>query len=98
MIIRSRLKEKGIDAAIILLLFFLMGIYSCSEKSLRLFTFAGNETKFGTRSFRVKTDISHFDEIPVQLEGACVRPDRLEIKTYGPGVENSMALLSKFAH
>ena len=50
MIIRSRLKEKGIDAAIILLLFLLMGIYSCSEKSLRPVTFAGSETGLKIKS------------------------------------------------
>lgn len=97
MIIRSRLKDKGVDAAIILLLFFLMGIYSCSEKSLRSFKFTGSETRFGTRSFRMKSNISHFDEVPVRLEGGSVSLDRLEIKTYGPNVENRIALLNRSA-
>lgn len=71
MIIKSRIKEKGINAAMIVLLFLGTGIYSCSvqAQSFTPFKYMGFEGTFGVRSFKINSSIPQLNQMPVLQEG-----------------------------
>jgi len=71
MIIKSRIKEKGINALMIVLLFLATGIYSCSvqAQSFAPFKYMGFEATFGVRSFQLNSSISEINQMPVVEEG-----------------------------
>ncbi len=72
MIIKSRIREKGINALMILFLFFGTGIYSCTvqAQSLSPVKYMGFEVSFGVRSFAINSNIAAINKMAVVEEGA----------------------------
>jgi hypothetical protein len=74
MIVKSRIKEKGINALMIVLLLLGTGIYSCSvqAQSFAPFKYMGFEGTFGVRSFGINSDIPQIDQMSTLVEGGSV--------------------------
>lgn len=71
MTIKSRIKEKGINALMIAILFLCLGIYSCSvqAQSFRPIKYVGFEVAFGVRAFDINSDIKELKDLHVVEEG-----------------------------
>lgn len=71
MIIKSRIRGKGVNAVMILILFFFIGIYSCSvqAQSFRPIKYMGFEVAFGGRAFKINSDIAAISDLRVMEEG-----------------------------
>ncbi|MBA4056059.1 MAG: hypothetical protein C0490_15195 [Marivirga sp.] len=71
MIIKSRIKEKVVNAAMILFLFLCAGIYSCSAQaqSFRPIKYMGFEVAFGVRAFNINSNIAAINDLAVVEEG-----------------------------
>jgi len=69
--IKTRIKEKGIDAIIVLFIFLTAGIYSCAAQgqSFRPFKYMGFEGTFGARSFKINSSITQLNQMAVLGQG-----------------------------